>query len=472
MGLGVDKVLMDKSIPYAPFSKTDKLGKFADWTEADGRDRPGATGTQQRYGGRREGQPAYGSGSTNAFAYIHEQDEASFSLVDNKAAAPRRGGMGFGRGRGGGRGMGMRTGAGAPRLSLFSDRESYGKIYAYDKSYDRINTKNERPLQILDRIKYNTTTSDDPIIQQLANKDTATIYATDSILSLLMCAPRSVYPWDIVIVREGNKLFLDKRDGGPFDFVTVNENAADPPSDNDKDNLNSAGSLHLEATYINENFAFQTVKESSAINFPKPNPFYGPDETEPLASCGYRYRLFDLSIHEEEDVKVLVRTQVDAFIPGGETKLSAGKGDNAGLVTIKALNEFDSRAEGAGGAPDWRTKLDSQRGAVVATEMKNNSCKLANYVSRANPRDNSRHVILSTATMRPADFAGQLNVNLTNGWGIVRTVADLCLKQPDGKYVLIKDPNKSVIRLYAVPMDAFTAEAEEQPVEEEVPEEE
>ncbi|CAE6391501.1 Eukaryotic translation initiation factor 3 subunit D OS=Cryptococcus neoformans var, neoformans serotype D (strain B-3501A) GN=CNBB4290 PE=3 SV=1 [Rhizoctonia solani AG-1 IB] len=535
-----------KDIPYAPFSKTDKLGKFADWTEGDGRDRPGATNTQQRYGNRRDGQPAYGSGSTNAFAYIHEQDEASFSLVDNKAAAPRRGGMLFGRGRGGGRGMGARTGFNArtparggaaagrtnaraparrgwkdwdkpsrtressvpinpswrileeidfPRLSKLrlevddpETLESYGKIYAYEKGYDRINTKNERPLQILDRIKYNTTTSDDPVIQQLANKETATIYATDSILSLLMCAPRSVYPWDIVIVREGNKLFLDKRDGGPFDFVTVNENAADPPTDSDKDNLNSAGSLHLEATYINENFAFQTVNESSAINFPKPNPFYGPDETEPLASCGYRYRLFDLSIHEEEDVKVLVRTQVDAFVPGGETKLSAGKGDNAGLVTIKALNEFDSRADGAGGAPDWRTKLDSQRGAVVATEMKNNSCKLAKwavqsilagaevmkigYVSRATPRDNTRHVILSTATMRPTDFAGQLNVNLANGWGIVRTVADLCMKQPEGKYVLIKDPNKSVIRLYAVPMDAFTAEAEEQPIEEEAPEEE
>lgn len=57
------------------------------------------------------------------------------------------------------------------------------------------------------------------------------MYTTDVILSGLMCAPRSVYPWDIVVVREGNKLFFDKRDGGPFDTVTVNENAADPPQD-------------------------------------------------------------------------------------------------------------------------------------------------------------------------------------------------------------------------------------------------
>jgi hypothetical protein len=100
------------SIPYAPFSKTDKLGKFADWTEGDNRDgRPGAPGNQQRYGNRRDGQLAYGSGSTNAFAYIHEQDEASFSLVDNKAAVPRRGGPGgFGRGRGGMRGNNPRGG--------------------------------------------------------------------------------------------------------------------------------------------------------------------------------------------------------------------------------------------------------------------------------------------------------------------------------------------------------------------------
>jgi len=33
---------------------------------------------------------------------------------------------------------------------------------------------------------------------------------------------------------------------------------------------------------------------------------------------------------------------------------------------------------------------------------------------------------------------------------------------PEGKYVLIKDPNKPVIRLYAVPLTAFTGEEEEE----------
>lgn len=64
------------------------------------------------------------------------------------------------------------------------------------------------------------------------------------------------------------------------------------------------------------------------------------------------------------------------------------------------------------------------------------------YISRANPRDNTRHVILSTTSVRPTDFAAQLNISLANGWGIVRTVTDLLMKQPEGKYVLVKDPNK------------------------------
>lgn len=47
-------------------------------------------------------------------------------------------------------------------------RDSYGRLFAYEKSYDRITTKTERPLQLVDRIKYNTTTSDDPVIQEVS----------------------------------------------------------------------------------------------------------------------------------------------------------------------------------------------------------------------------------------------------------------------------------------------------------------
>ena len=48
-----------------------------------------------------------------------------------------------------------------------------------------------------------------------------------------------------------------------------------------------------------------------------------------------------------------------------------------------------------------------------------------------------------------------MNLNLNNGWAIVRTFVDMVLKESDGKYVLVKDPNKPTIRLYQVPLNTF-----------------
>ncbi|GAA5903467.1 hypothetical protein JCM6882_006555 [Rhodosporidiobolus microsporus] len=542
-----------KDIPYAPFSKNDKLGRVVDWNAEGTSSGPatgGAAGTSaagaRQQGGKygREPKEAFGASSAGTFAYYHDEDEASFSLVAGGAGAKKvgqqqggglagrgqqnrqggaagqrgqqgRGGAQAGRAGPQGRGQqqqqgryqqrpGQQGGRGGYRpwqdqrtrdasVAIGSDWQpleevefsrlnklrldvdidevetlsQHGFLFEYDRSFDRVNTKNEKPLQIVDRVRYNPSTSDDPVIQELAAKDKAQIFVTDSIISMLMTAQRSVYPWDIVLTREGDKLFFDKREGGPFDYPSVNENAADPPAENDKDALNAPAALSLEATYVNQNFAFQVVREdeSARVELEHPNPFYQAElESEPLASCGFRYRKFDLSITEDEDVQLIVRTEVDAFTRTNPT-------DEPNYITIKTLNEFDSRAQGAGGAPDWRTKLDSQRGAVVATEMKNNSSKLARwavqsilagaeqmkmgYVSRANPRDASRHTILGSQWYKPRDFAGQMNVNLANGWGIVRTVADLALKQPEGKYVLLRDPNKPLIRLYRVPVDAF-----------------
>jgi len=41
-------------------------------------------------------------------------------------------------------------------------------VQGYDKAFDRINTRTEKPLDILDRVRYNASTSDDPIIGQVS----------------------------------------------------------------------------------------------------------------------------------------------------------------------------------------------------------------------------------------------------------------------------------------------------------------
>jgi translation initiation factor 3 subunit D len=261
------------------------------------------------------------------------------------------------------------------------DIDNYGFLYYYDRSYDKQPgaKTSERRLNVLDRAAYNITTSSDPIIQELAEKDEATVFTTDSVLSMLMCATKSVYSWDLVFTKKGGKVFIDKRDGSALDMVTVNENAADAPleiSEGNKDSINSPGALMLEATHINNVFPLQVVSESETnkVTMAHDHPFYSEEvESDPPASKAYRYRRFDLSLEkDEEPLHLVVRTELDAVVKNninGEDQ----------YMTIKALNEFDNKAQGAGGALDWRSKLASQRGAVLATEMKNNSCKLARW---------------------------------------------------------------------------------------------
>ena len=137
-----------------------------------------------------------------------------------------------------------------------------------------------------------------------------------------------------------------------------------------------------------------------------------------------------------------------------------------GAIAAYALNEWDSKyCDGIA----WRQKIDTQRGAVLATELKNNSSKLAKwtaqsivagadqmrvgYVSRTTPKDPADHVVLATQAFKPKELATQINLSLTNIWGIVKMVIEMALS---------KDPNKPTLRLYAVPPNKFEDEEEEE----------
>ena len=75
------------------------------------------------------------------------------------------------------------------------------------------------------------------------------VYATDAIIATLMTCTRSVYPWDVVVIRKGSLLFFDKREKSNFDMLTVNENASEPPQD--------YFNLSSEATLIDRYFSQQ-----------------------------------------------------------------------------------------------------------------------------------------------------------------------------------------------------------------------
>ncbi|KAH8418120.1 hypothetical protein KR009_009902, partial [Drosophila setifemur] len=511
----------DMDVPYQPFCKSDRLGKICDWTMAV---------QEKKYPNKY----ASSFGNNSQYAYFHEEDDSTFHLVDNtgsRAFKPyqrgrfrpnlrnnvrAKGRMGrgnaamgvgggnnpgggtsnsvkYGRGRDTRRNMGRRFARNAPsrlressvqvrsnwvsieeiefprllKLALPNIKDGQdivtcGSLEYYDKLYDRINLRNEKPLLKVDRIVQTVTTTDDPVIRRLS-KTMGNIFATDEILATIMCSTRSNYSWDVVIEKLGTKVFLDKRDNAHFDLLTVNETSLEPPME-EQGSINSAHNLALEATLINHNFVQQVLRvgnQEPRFKFDEPNPFEEPGVE--LISVGYRYRQWELG----NDLVLVARCKHNGVIQGPNGELQ--------FLSIKALNEWDSKAANS---VEWRQKLDTQRGAVLASELRNNACKLARwtveavlagsdqlklgYVSRVTQRDHLRHVILGTQQFKPQEFATQINLNMDNAWGILRCLVDMVMKQPDGKYLIMKDPNKPMVRLYDIPENAFDSDAAEE----------
>ena len=391
-----------------------------------------------------------------------------------------------------------------------------GTLQYYDKSFDRLSTKAEKKLDAAagERTVHRATTSDDPHIAALHDaKEHADVrvYGTDAILAVIMAAPRSSHSWDIVVNRVGNKLFFDKRLHTPIDTTSCNETRPDAPGaqhdDDDEESLNFHERLTMEASHVNACFVPQVPTAAAPAPRPLPSPpppprplppppphrpllpppagirpltaakyafkdaaqpFTADEGAPPPLEKAYRYTKFTLGKKPKGDevdnrVSLMVRAELDCMIKG--------KQEEDLTARVYALNEVDPKLTGG---IDWRQKLDSMRGAVLATELKNNSNKLAKwtlqailanadviklgYVSRAHVKKADSHVILGTDVKKPREFATQVNLQMPNAWGILRHIIDLCLAFDEGKYLLLKDPNKPVVRLYSIPLDAFDDE--------------
>ncbi|EGG15049.1 eIF-3 zeta [Cavenderia fasciculata] len=495
-------------IPYAPFSKSEKIGKCSDWNS-----------NMKIY----QRQNIYGANASNPFTYKLEDDEDSFQLVDysrpvSKTSYGHRGGSnrgklggnrgGFYQNRQGGRVILPRQGGGGgghrggkqggrygnryhwndrrqksressvqidqtwemkEELDLAALKQyvievnpvaelvaTCGNVKFYNRSIEKVSARDEKTLQKNDKMLPLIQTSDDKIIRK--NFTQGNVYATDAILATLMTANRSVYSWDIVVVRVAGKIFFEHRPG-MSDVLTVNENASH--HHDDKDPINAPSALSSEASVINQNY-WQQVLDHQA----EPIKFDSQLDEEDLENCvevGYRYYKWNLG----DDITVMARTEVDGLMPGSTAA-------NPKFVAIKATNEYDPMRDQS---TDFRKNIDQQRASVLATEMKNNSNKFAKwsiqatlagcdqvalgYVSRNNPNDPTNHVILASHIVTTASLNQQNRVDMRNNWGILKRIIQSCQKLPNGKYLLHRDPNRAVINIYSVPEDAFDPEEEE-----------
>uniref|UniRef100_A0AAQ5YFC5 Eukaryotic translation initiation factor 3 subunit 7 n=1 Tax=Amphiprion ocellaris TaxID=80972 RepID=A0AAQ5YFC5_AMPOC len=379
-----------KDMPYQPFSKGDRLGKVADWT--------GATYQDKRYTNKYSSQ--FGGGSQ--YAYFHEEDETSFQLVDTaktQKTAYQRNRMRFAQ-------RNLRRDKDRRNLTQFN-MQTLPKS-AKQKERDRMRLQKKFQKQFGVRQKWDQKS-------QLKPRDSSVEVRSD---------------WEVKEEMDFPRLMKMR-------YMEV----ADPVD------IECCGALEYydKATYINHNFSQQCLRlGGERYKFPNSNPFVEEDmDKSEVASVAYRYRHWKLG----DDIDLIVRCEHDGVMTGANGEVS--------FINVKTLNEWDSRyCNGV----DWRQKLDSQRGAVLATELKNNSYKLARwtccamlagseylklgYVSRYHVKDSARHVILGTQQFKPNEFASQINLSMENAWGILRCVIDICRKLDEGKYLILKDPNK------------------------------
>lgn len=277
------------------------------------------------------------------------------------------------------------------------------------------------------------------------------IACTDLIISFLMASVQSKYSWHLLIRKKGNTIIIDKDEESIVDLLTVNENSADAPSYECENKLNTLHALGLEAIKINQRFRKQVLlKDEIAEKFDMEG-FNAKDSSQ--LYIAYRYRKVSLppltSSPNKKTYTIITRGEVH----------SKNKGTNNSYIYVCTFNEYDIKSH-----KNWRSQIENQKGALLANEIKNNTTKLQKFicqallsgcddfklgfVSRKLLNDNEHHSVLAIHSHKTKDLSTQIGLKYENVWGIVRYVADVLSGKNDGKYVLLKDPMKPLLRLY------------------------
>lgn len=377
----------------------------------------------------------------------------------------------------------------------------HGVAFVYDPSADKITTKNERFLPT-DEILQNagaTLTSgkmleDDALLMTLAKEHGASIVTTDAAAATLMASSRSVIPWDLLITcrrtSAGSRLIIiDKRPESRVGDVTVNENAAMGAFGSPETVDEVLAHASNEATRLRKNLPQLLQKGQVDLNS-------GREASSGGVRGAYRYTKIDLTSVEA--------TGSESELSGGNT--AGGKGENVMIVRSQVRSCTSSyvplpifpllEVQGMSTGMDWRSKLDTQPGAILAHEIRNNGAQLARSVYEAllasaghiklafvhkaiaagtsqtrtslASASSAKFSILSVQEYEPYELAAQMNLNIPNGFGILRATIDLIRKQAEETlagegsgdsidYLLMRDPNKALLRLYKMNVDEVDA---------------
>lgn len=331
-----------------------------------------------------------------------------------------------------------------------ADLATIGRIPAYDKNWDkRATAKKSAPFTLPQTIVLSQSPFADRFFQDIIAKeektDDATFYCSDILLSTLLTVKGSMFPWDIFVQKRGNQYIIEpspQNKTSYVDFLTVNENTSGNLPEDEKDMFK----ICIEATNVNRKFIDIVTSQTEGTAFDENSPYFKDVPEDKV----YRYRKWTL----DNKIHVVCRSEVDSYVTQGE-------GENAKKILTKicALNEFES-------VLDWRNNFESNNGAVISGEERNNACKISKwicqailadceliklgFVSKTNNKDNKFQVLGVEATS-VKNLSNDINYREKDNWNIIKTIVELLGKQEDGTFAFVKLPYKQSIRIYRIP---------------------
>ncbi|KAG5278768.1 hypothetical protein AALO_G00102550 [Alosa alosa] len=428
-----------KDMPYQPFSKGDRLGKVADWT--------GATYQDKRYTNKYSSQ--FGGGSQ--YAYFHEEDETSFQLVDTaktQKTAYQRNRLRFAQ-------RNLRRDKDRRNVAQFN-MQTLPKS-AKQKERDRMRLQKKFQKQFGVRQKWDQKS-------QLKPRDSSVEVRSDWEVKEEMDFPRLMKmrymevadPLDIECC--GALEYYDKA----FDRITTR---------NEKQ-LKSIKRIFHTVTTTDDPVIRKLAKTQG-------NVFATDAILATLMCCTRSVNSWDIIVQrvgnklffdkrDNSDFDLLTVSETANEPPQDEGN-SFNSPRNLAMEATYINHNFSQQCLKMGGE---RHKFPNPNPFVEEDMDKNEVASVAyRYVSRYHVKDSARHVILGTQQFKPNEFASQINLSMENAWGILRCVIDICRKLDEGKYLILKDPNKQVIRIYSLPDGTFSSDEDEDEEEDEEDEE-
>lgn len=303
-----------------------------------------------------------------------------------------------------------------------------------DNYYEKVNLKRGQCL-ISEDTQGKTSCSlinDEFVRNYIASHEERCIFLTDNAASLIMSATRTIFPWDldITVANDGN-FFVESRE----------DDASYPP--------------------VNENINFMTVQNSRDLSVEVNNFLETFIKTLPLLEESsnfkdnetiYKYLEWDLI----DNLKLVVRCRQHA-----STKMKSN------ILSVLFHVFIDSHNR-------WGNSLESSRGSILAIELRNNASSISRtiynailgnmsqiglmFINRETPTDSKKHSILGCQFLSPLDLAEQVNLNILNGFGILKDILETVMlhasnnsdddKQKGKSFSLLREPNKPLLLLY------------------------